>query len=337
MDSFLFLICIALLIANTFNVGADLAAMADAAEILTGIGSHYYIVLFAIVISWATVQLHYYQIANILKWFTLFLFAYVIVVFVIGADWAQAIRSTFLPSFSYSPQYWSTVVAVFGTTISPYLFFWQTSMEVEEEKAMGRRFLKQRQGANPEEILMRKYDVAAGTFFSNLVMYFIILATALTLHRKGVTQVESTIQVIEALKPLAGRFATLLYTIGLLGVGFLAIPTLTSSAAYAISETFHWHEGLDLKFKKARAFYGLIIFSTFIAVILDFSHFNPITALYASAMVNGILSPILLFFILIVASDKVIMRGQPSSLLGRVVVGITCVIMLLSIVGLFLS
>ncbi len=261
---------IALLIANTVNIGSDLSGMADAAQVLTSMNSHIYVVMFGVAIAMATVMFRYYQIANILKWLALTLFAYVITTFLIGPDWRTVAYATFVPSWPSGHDAWATLVAILGTTISPYLFFWQASQEVEEEKAMGRRMLVRRYGATQKEIINRKLDVGVGTFFSNFVMYFIILATALTLHKHGITQIETSKQAAEALLPLAGKFAYLLYTAGIIGVGFLAIPTLAGSAAYAFAETFHWKQGLDQKLKHARAFYAVVILSTLIGIGLNF-------------------------------------------------------------------
>ena len=227
------------------------------------------------------------------------------------------------------------LVAILGTTISPYLFFWQASQEVEEEKASGRDTLEKRIGATPHEIRVRKYDVGIGTFFSNLVMYFIILAASLTLYQHGITNIETSKQAAEALTPIAGPFASLLYTVGLLGVGFLAIPTLTGSAAYALAEVFGWDQGLDAPLMKARAFYAVIIASTVIAIIFDFSDLNPIKALFWSAVVNGALAPFLLVGILLVIRDKEIMKGQPTSILGQVSVGLVTCLMFAAAIGMF--
>ena len=258
----LVIVSIALLGANTINIGADLSGMADAAETLSGINSHYFVVLFGVGIGWATIRLRYYQIAAVLKWLAVVLFAYVLTAIYIGPDWTRVLRDAFVPSMPHGSEAWGTLVAILGTTISPYLFFWQASQEVEEEKAMGRRMLRSRYGATSREILDRKIDVGVGTFFSNMVMFFIILTSALTLHRHGVTRIETSRAVAEALRPLAGRFAESLYTIGLLGVGLLAIPTLSGSAAYAFAETFGWRQGLDQRLGSARYFYAVVILST---------------------------------------------------------------------------
>ena len=325
----------ALLAANTINIAADLAGMADAAQMLSGINSHFLVVVFAILISWATVRLRYQQIANLLKWLVLVLFAYPITAFVVGADWGQVARDTLIPSMPHTRDEWSTLVAILGTTISPYLFFWQGSEEVEEEKAAGRNTLAERRGATVDELHLRRVDVGVGALFSNLVMFFIILTTAITLNRHGITHIETSRQAAEALRPLAGKFAATLFTVGIVGVGFLAIPTLAGSAAYAFAETLGWHQGLDKNLKQARSFYGLILFSTAIGVGLDFVGMNPVKALYWTAVINGLLAPFLLVAILVIAADKKLMQGQPSSRLGWAVVAITTAAMFVAGVAMF--
>jgi Mn2+/Fe2+ NRAMP family transporter len=326
----------ALFAANSINVGADLSGMSDAAEMLTGINSHYFVVLFGVGIGFATIRCRYYQIAMVLKWLALCLFAYVITAFVVKPDWSAVIRDTFLPSWPKGHEAWQNLVAILGTTISPYLFFWQSSQEVEEEKAMGRRMRVQRERASKGEIIDRVLDVGTGTFFSNFVMYFIILTAALALHQHGVTNIETSRQAAEALKPSAGPLAYFLYTAGLIGVGLLAIPTLTGSAAYAFAETFGWREGLDQSFHGARFFYSVIIFSTLLGILLDFLNINPVKALFWTAVINGILAPFLLVGILYVASNRTVMQGQPSSILSRVVVGIVTIGMFAAAIGMFI-
>jgi NRAMP (natural resistance-associated macrophage protein)-like metal ion transporter len=313
----------ALLAANTINIGADLAGMADAAQMLSGANRYLLEVLFALLISWATIRLHYHQIANVLKWLVLVLFAYPITAFVVGADWGRVARDTLVPSVPRTRDEWSMLVAILGTTISPYLFFWQASEEIEEEKAAGQSTLAKRRGATLKELELRNFDVGVGSFFSNMVMFFIILTTAITLNRHHITQIETTRQAAEALRPLAGKFAATLFTIGIVGVGFLAIPTLAGSVAYAFAETLGWRQGLDKRLQQARAFYILILLSTGLGVALDFIGINPVKALYWTAVINGLLAPFLLVAILVVASDKKLMQGQPSSRLGWIVVAIT--------------
>lgn len=327
--------CGALFVANTLNVGADLAGMADAAELLTGVNSHLWVVTFGVLIAWATVRLRYATLAGVLKWLALVLGTYVVVAFLVRPAWGPVLRAAVTPSLPRGADGWSTLVAILGTTISPYLFFWQAAQEVEEEKAMGRRRAEDRVGATGQELRTRKIDVGVGTFASNAVMFFVILTTALTLHRHGLTQLTTSRDVARALEPLAGRFTMLLYTAGLLGTGALAIPTLAGSAAYAFAELFGWRYGMDERFRHARPFYAVIVASVLVGVVLDFSRVNPVSALYWTAVLNGLLAPVLLVGILFVASDRRVMQGQPSSGLGRVVVAVTTVAMFAAAVGMF--
>jgi len=312
----------ALFIANTINIGSDLSGMADAAGMLTGVSSHVYVILFAIFLGWATISVPYVAIARILKWLALVLSAYIITAFTLHPDWSAVLHSTFTPRVPSTRDGWATLVAILGTTISPYLFFWQSSNEVEEEKSKGRRRAVDREGASKFDIRRRKLDVGIGTFASNLAMYFIILTTGLTLHAHGITHVSTSREVAEALQPLAGKFAALLYTIGLIGTGALAIPTLSGSAAYAFAEVFDWKQGMAERPRAAPAFYGVVAAAMGVAVVQDFANINAVAALYWTAVINGVLAPFLLVGILIVASDSRIMKGQRSSLLGRVTVGV---------------
>jgi NRAMP (natural resistance-associated macrophage protein)-like metal ion transporter len=332
----LFVAAIALFVANTINFGADLTGMADAAELLTGVNSHIWVVVLGIGIAVATIRLRYAVLARGLKWLALTLFAYVITALYVGPDWAIVRHDTFVPSIPKLGGAWATIVAILGTTISPYLFFWQASQEVEEEKALGRRRVADRVGANAYEITTRAIDVAAGSFFSNAAMFFIILATALTLHRAGITKVESSREIAEALTPLAGRFASLLYTVGLLGTGALAIPTLAGAGAYAFAEIFRWRQGMDEPYQRAPGFYAAFIISIAIGIGLDFSGVNPVSAMYWTAVINGVLAPFLLVGILVAASDRALMHGQPSPWPNRIIVGITTVVMFGAAVGMIL-
>jgi NRAMP (natural resistance-associated macrophage protein)-like metal ion transporter len=326
----------ALLIANSINIAADLSGMADAAELLTGVGSHTWVLLFGVGITVATIRLRYEPIAKVLRWLTLVLFAYVATGFYIRPPWGEVAQAAFIPSWPQGRTAWATLVAILGTTISPYLFFWQASEEVEEEKAEGRQTVGARRGATSEELLDRQVDVGIGTLFSNLVMFFIILTTAFTLNRQGITELDSSKQVAEALRPLAGRFATLLYTVGLVGTGLLAIPTLAGSAGYAFAELFGWRQGMDEPFTRAPAFYMVLAGAMASGVALDFANVNPVQALYWTAIINGLLAPFLLTGILLAASDRKLMQGQPSSRLGRVTVGITTVLMFGAAAAMFL-
>jgi Mn2+/Fe2+ NRAMP family transporter len=294
------------------------------------------VLFFGGLIAIATIELRYVAIARILKWLAFVLFAYVIDAILVGVDWKAALHDTVVPSIPRGREMWATLVAILGTTISPYLFVWQAAQEVEEEKAKGRRRVEDRAGATNAEIRARKVDVAVGTFFSNIVMYFIILATAVTLHRHGVTNPQTSHDVASALEPIAGRFATWLYTIGIVGTGALAIPTLAGSAAYAFAEVFGWREGMDERYRRARAFYTAFAVSVILGMVIVFVGVNPVRALFLSSVLNGLLAPFLLVCILVIAADKKIMRGQPSSTLGRATVTITTVLMIGAAVGMII-
>jgi NRAMP (natural resistance-associated macrophage protein)-like metal ion transporter len=326
---------LALLAANALNIGADLSGMADAAEMLTGGNSHVFVIVFGVGIAVAAVRLRYFQIAAVLKWLALALGAYVVAAFFAHPRWGTVMRDTLVPSLPRGKTAWAMLVAILGTTISPYLFFWQASQEVEEEKAMGRRMLVSRKGATSREIADRRIDVGAGTFASNLVMFFIILTTAMTLHSHGITNIETSKQAAQALAPLAGKFAAALFTVGLIGVGLLAIPTLAGSSAYAFAETFGLKQGLDRKLQNARRFYMVLGTAVVFGIVMDFANINPVRALFWSAVVNGLLAPFLLVGVFVVAGDRKLMEGQPSPTASRVVVGITCVLMFGAAVGMF--
>lgn len=331
----LILVAIALFGANTINVGADLAGMSDAATILTGFSSRLWVVGFGVVIAFTTIELRYVALARILKWLAFVLFAYVVDAIVVGPDWRSVLHDTIIPSLPHGSEMWGMLVAILGTTISPYLFVWQAAQEVEEEKAKGRRRVADRVGATPTEIRTRQADVAVGTLFSNVVMYFIVLATAVTLHRHGITHPQSSREVASALTPLAGRFASLLYTVGIVGTGALAIPTLAGSAAYAFAEIFGWREGMDEPYQRARAFYSAFAVSVALGVALVFLDVNPVRALYLTAVLNGLLAPFLLVCILFVSADAKLMAGQPSSRLGRTMVTVTTIVMVGAAIGMF--
>jgi len=331
----LVMITLSLFAANTINVGADLSGMADVANLLTGIHPVFFVIFFGVAITFATIWFRYNAIASTLKWLAVSLFAYVITAFLVHPDWSKILAVTFLPSWPTGHAQWSTLVALLGTTISPYLFFWQSSQEVEIGKARGQHTLASRRGADPHELADRALDVGVGAFFSNLIMYFVILTTALTFHRNGVTELKDSKQAVEALAPLAGHFASLLYAVGLIGVGFLAIPTMAGSAAYAFTETFNLRQGLDQKLHRARAFYGVLVLSILFGMALTFTTIKAMDALYYTAVINGLLAPFLLVGILLVACDHVLMQGQPSSMLARIAVGLTTFGMFVAGVAMF--
>ena len=304
---------LALLAANTLNIGADLAGMADAAEMLTGINARIYVIVFALLISVrATVQLRYHQIANVLKWLVLVLFAYPITAFVVGVNWEQVLYHALLPSLPQTRDEWSTLIAILGTTISPYLFFWQASEEVEEEKAAGHNSVESRKGATLEQLQLRRVDVNTGAFFSNLVMFFIILTTAATLNRRGITHIETTRQAAEALQPLAGKFAAGLFTVGYCRSRFPGHSHLGGVRSLCVRRCFSMAPGLGQKVEPRPLI--LCGHSSFNRCRrwLNFAGVNPVKALFWTAVINGLLAPFLLVAILIVASDRKLMQRQPK-------------------------
>ena len=328
-------VSVALLAANTINIAADIAGMADAAGLLVPVRRSFLVVFFAGGITWATVRLRYAQISRILKWLALALFAYVATAIHVVSDWPRVLKDAIVPSLPRGQEGWSTLVALLGTTISPYLFFWQASLEVEEEKAAGHKRLAERRGTSTEALERRWYDVGTGAFFSNFVMFFVIVTTAFTLHRRGPTHPTTSLEIARALEPVAGRFAEVLYAAGLVGVGLLAIPTLSGSAAYALAETFGWRQGLDRGFRSARAFYLVIIGSTALAVAADLTGISAVAALYWSAVINGLLAPFLLLAILVVASDRRLMLGSPVPALQRWMLIATCALLGVAGVAMF--
>ncbi len=330
------IIAFALLIANVINIASDLGGMADAAQMLGAGRSSIWVWVFGLGICASMVRLRYHQIANVLKWLAIALFAYVITAFLVHPHWTQVLHDTIFPTWPSGTGGWGALVAILGTTISPYLFFWQAGQEVEEERAKGRRLVIHRHGATSQEIQDRRIDVGVGTFFSNLVMFFIILTTALTLHAHGITSIATTREAAEALRPLAGDYAYFLYTIGIVGTGLLAIPTLAGSAAYAFAETFDWIYGFDEKFNDAVSFYVVFIVATIGGSVLDGLRIDPMKALYWSAIVNGVLAPFLLVALLLVSNDKKIMRGHPSSHVSRAVVVLTTIAMFGAAIGMFI-
>ncbi len=328
-------VSLALLLANTVNIAADIAGMADAAGLLVPVRRSVLVVAFAGGITWATIRLRYAQISRILKWLALALFAYVATAVHVVPDWPRVLKDAIVPSLPRGHEAWGALVAILGTTISPYLFFWQASLEVEEEKAAGHRRLDEARGPSARAIERRWFDVGAGAFFSNVVMFFVIVTTAFTLHRSGPRHPATSLEIARALEPLAGRFAEVLYAVGLVGVGLLAVPTLSGSAAYALAETFGWRQGLDRGFRSARAFYLVIIGSTALAVAADLTGISAVAALYWSAVINGLLAPLLLLAILVVVSDRRLMHDHPVPRLERGLLVAACALLAVAGVAMF--
>jgi NRAMP (natural resistance-associated macrophage protein)-like metal ion transporter len=312
---------IPLFAANTINVGADLGAIAAAINMLVPALPIPLLVL-PIALGILALQIwgSYRLIARVFKWLTLALFAYIGSAILARPDWGEVLRATFIPTISLDQAFLLALVAILGTTISPYLFFWQASEEVEEEVAMGRTQLWRRRGASDRELEYAAVDVNVGMGFSVLVMYFIMLASAATLHEAGKTDIQSATDAAEALRPLAGDLSSVLLAVGLIGSGVLAVPILSGSAAYALSEAFGWRYGLDQNPGRARQFYAVIILATLIGVGIDYLGINPIDALFLTAVINGFVAPPLLVMIMLVANNRKIMGKRTNSRLTNVLV-----------------
>jgi len=309
-----------LTIANTINAGADIGAIAAGINILVPVPVAWMIVPVAVIILVLQIFGSYRLIAGVFKWLTLALLAYIGSSLFAHPNWGEVLHATFIPTFSLDATFLSTLVAILGTTISPYLFFWQSSQEVEEEVQMGRVHLWQREGATDAELKYAAMDVNTGMVFSNVVMYFIILGTAATLHVAGMSNIQSAADAAEALRPLAGDASGILLALGLIGAGFLAVPILTGSAAYATSEAFGWKHGLDHHLHRAKEFYGVIVVATLVGMLINFIGINPIDALFWTAVINGFVAPPLLVLIMLVSNNRRIMgdrvNGFGLNLLG---------------------
>jgi NRAMP (natural resistance-associated macrophage protein)-like metal ion transporter len=303
-----------LLIANVLNIAADVAAMGEVAELVTGLTRYAMTPLFVIVTLALQVFVPYHRYVKFLKWLTLSLLAYAAVLFTVRVPWLEVAARTFWPRFAPDADAATMIVGVFGTTISPYLFFWQASEEVEE---MARRFgakgLLQDEAAAPEELQRISWDTWSGMFYSDITAYFIILATAVTLHVAGVVDIETAAQAAGALRPLAGDFAYLLFALGIFGVGLIGVPVLAGSAAYALSEAMDWRWGLELKAKDARGFYGVIAVSVLAGLAIQYSPMNPMKALFWSAVINGVVAVPLMAVILVLAASKSVMGPFTTS------------------------
>lgn len=325
-----------LLVANIINLGADLGAMGAALGLLIGGPVMAYASLFAIVCVLLEIFLSYTHYARILKWSTLALLSYVAVVFVAGVDWSQALYGTFVPDFTIDRVHATALVAILGTTISPYLFFWQAGQEVEEQH---RRHVKPlcvapcRAGSELKRI---RLDTLLGMGFSHLIALFIVIATAATLHAHSITNLESAAQAAEALRPIAGDFAFGLFALGIIGTGMLAVPILAGSAAYAVSESFGWVEGLDRKPREAKAFYTTIAVATIAGLTLNYIGVDPIKTLYWAAVVNGILAAPLMVVMMLISTNPAVMGKLAIS--NRLAIGgwLATIVMGIVAIGFFL-
>jgi NRAMP (natural resistance-associated macrophage protein)-like metal ion transporter len=329
--------CALLLTANVVNIGADLGGMAEATEMVTGINSLVWTPLYAVLIASLLFWSSYRQVARIFKWLTLILFAYVVTAFMSRPDWGAVLSSTFVPRVEWSSDYLATFVGILGTTISPYLFFWQAAQEVEEERARGHRSIRSRMGATIEELRQARTDVVTGMLFSNLIMYFIILTTAATLHAHGQTNIETAQQAAEALQPLAGRGAYWLFTLGLIGTGMLGVPVLAGSAAYAVSEAARWRGTLEARPRLAPKFYAVVGVSMALGLALDFVGFNAVKMLFWSAVLNGVLAPPLIVLVVLLTSSRRVMGEHVNTPLMKWLGWATAAIMAAAVIAMFIT
>jgi len=303
-----------LLIANSFNIGADLGGMSKATQLLAPQLPFWLLVIAFVVISLALqIFISYPKYAKYLKYLALTLLVYVITTFTIkGFPWGDVLRHAVTPSLNFSKDQFILITGILGTTISPYLFFWETSQEVEEKISEGKTTVAERQEITPKEIRKMRVDVWTGMFFSNLVMFFIVAVCGAVLFKNGITNINSAADAAAALKPLAGNYASLLFTIGILGTGLLGVPVLAGSASYAISESLGWKEGLNMRFRKALYFYGIIILSMLIGLIINFVGLDPIKALIYAAVINGLVAPVILVLIVLLSGRKSVMGNKTN-------------------------
>jgi NRAMP (natural resistance-associated macrophage protein)-like metal ion transporter len=304
--------CSILVVANVINIGADLGGMAEATQLITGIHPLIWVPIYAISIMVLLLWASYNLIAKVFKWLTLVLFAYVLTSFYAHVDWRHALAVTFVPHLEWSRGFCAVLVGILGTTISPYLFFWQAAEEVEEGRAKGQT-LAQRKGATLGELKTARADTSAGMFFSNLIMYFIILTTAATLHAHGHTGVTTAREAAEALRPLAGNGAYLLFTLGLIGTGMLGVPVLVGSCAYAVTEGAAWRGSMSDKPGSAQKFYAVMAVAMALGLALNFFHFNAVKMLFWSAVINGLLAPPLILLVILLTSNRKVMGARVNS------------------------
>ena len=322
-----------LVIANTINIAADIAAMGEALQLVVGGGQHFHAMAFGLVTILLQVFVPYRKLAPILKWLTLFLFAYVMAVLLVDVPWTQVLRDLVLPKLQWTSGYWMMIVALLGTTISPYLFFWQASQEVEELRLKGRG-----QGTEAQvrrDLRRVKRDTYLGMFFSNAIAFFIMLLGGVVLYTAGIRDVTSAAQAAQALRPLAGDFAFALFAGGIIATGLLAVPVLASSAAYAVAEAFDWPEGLERHWFEAKQFYAVIVVATIVGTGLDFTPIDPMKALYWSAVINGVVAVPIMAGMMLLAGKKEVMGKFTSGLKttwfgwgGVVVMGLAVLMML---------
>ena len=313
---FLLSLLLMLVVANTINIAADIAAMGEALQLVVGGGQHFHAVLFGIVTVLLQVFVPYRTLAPILKWLTLFLFSYVLAAMLVHVNWPQALHDLIIPKLQWDSAYWMLVVALLGTTISPYLFFWQASQEVEELRLRGHGI-----GTEDEvrqDLRRVKLDTCIGMVFSNAISFFVMLVGAAVLYTAGIHDVTSAAQAAQALRPLAGEFAFALFAGGIIATGLLAVPVLASSAAYAVAEAFGWTEGLERRWYEAKRFYAIIAIATLVGTGMDFTSIDPMKALYFSAVINGVVAVPIMIGLMLLASRQAVMGRFTSGRKTRV-------------------
>lgn len=322
-----------LLVTNTINIGADIGAMVASAQLIYPINFTLGAIILTLFMLFLEIKFSYHRYSKILKWLTLSLFAYIATGFIIRPDWFEVARSIAIPKIEFNTGFLTALVAVMGTTISPYLFFWQASEEVEDKKDKGRN-LEHHIIATRHEIKEMRKDTFIGMSYANIVFLFIIITTAFVLHKNGIVSINTAAEAAAALAPLAGRWASLLFTLGIFGVGLLAVPVLASSSAYALTELFKWHEGISKRYSQAKGFYGVIIWSMILGLAMNFIGLNPIRALYYSAVLNGIASPILMTFIFLLGRRKDVMGEFTNprwvniwGIIGTTLMGISAILL----------
>ncbi len=335
----LYLTVFLLLLANTINIGADLGAMAASAQLVFGFPFIYWLIGMVVLTLFLEIFISYKTYSKYLKYLAFALLSYVIAAFTIKLNLKEIFASLIIPHIEFNKTYIFNIVAILGTTISPYLFFWQADEEVEEEVSHHklRRMGAGQPRITPKDISKLRLDTVIGMLFSNLVMFFIIITTGATLFTHGIGKIGSAEDAALALRPLAGDYAFLLFAVGIIATGLLALPILAGSASYAVSESFGWREGLYQKFERAHGFYGVITIATLIGLLINFIGIDPILALYYSAVINGIIAPPLIIMILFIANNKKIMGERTNSLFLNILGALTVFIMGLSAIILLFS
>jgi NRAMP (natural resistance-associated macrophage protein)-like metal ion transporter len=329
--------CALLVTGNTVNIGADLGGMAQVTQMMTGIDSFWFVPLYAVAIGSFLIWSSYEKMARIFKWLTLVLFAYVVAAFLAKPDWLEVLRFTLVPHVEWNGRYWATLVGIFGTTISPYLFFWQASQEVELDTQHGALTVAARRGATDAELKISRRDVVTGMLFSNLIMYFIVLTTAATLHAHGKTEISTARDAAEALRPLAGNGAYLLFSLGLIGAGMLGVPVLAGSSAYAVAEAASWRASLAARPNAAPQFYGIVMAGLLLGMGMDYAGINAVAMLFWSAVLNGVLAPPLIVIVLLLTSNPKVMGTRVNPLWLKTLGWITVAVMTAASMAMFAS